>query len=108
MLSYAADVTGHSGDPGCQCRQSGRDLTYARATVNGSEIPTQTVNLGFVGVPLEAGPAQHVELRFSPPGAVLGWAISAVALLLTLLLHRRRRVRRAPEALQPGAEKRLV
>ena len=36
MLPYGGGISGHSGDPACQRRQSRRYLSYARTTPNGS------------------------------------------------------------------------
>jgi len=36
MLSYAAGVSGHSGDQACQRQQSRRYLSYAHAAPTGS------------------------------------------------------------------------
>jgi hypothetical protein len=55
-----------------------------QATVNGEEVEIVDVYAGLVGVPLDAGAAQQVVLRFRSQAVLLGGSISAITLLLAL------------------------
>jgi ABC-type glycerol-3-phosphate transport system permease component len=52
----------------------------------GRELPALTVNGAFLGVRLPGG-VSRVELRFLPPGFVLGCAAFAVAAVVVLILY---------------------
>jgi len=65
-----------------------------KARVDGQDRRIHQVNMGFIGIPIEAGP-HSVELRFKPHGSCAGCATSAttgVVILIALLFrcHRRR------------------
>ena len=58
-----------------------------KVTVNETAVSPLTANGGLMGVSLTAG-SHHVELRYVPPGLMIGLVITAVTLLSTLVLIR--------------------
>lgn len=72
-----------------------------RACVDGAEVPVETVNTAFVGVPLTAG-SHQVELVYEPPLQRAGLILSAAGWLLWAgflaaeQLGKGRRTRKAP------------
>lgn len=97
--------------PGGGARLLATSIAWSRgwmARSDGQELKTLTVNGAFLGVSLPAG-ASRVELRYLPPGFVVGcvaFGVAGVALLLLLLPFTfpstrpalRRRVRPRPAA----------
>lgn len=68
-----------------------------RATLDGAPVPIVPVNLVARGVMVPAG-EHRIEMRYTPPGMLVGAALALLAVLLLVAGHRRQRPLAGPSA----------
>lgn len=63
---------------------------FWKVTLNGAEVPTEVVNVGFIGLPIEAG-EYDVEMTYSNPTIKIGAVLSITGIILVAIYVIRRR-----------------